>query len=317
MRPLIDLPAVYLRPLGAVRVSGPDRLGYLHNMLSQSLADASAGDVADFLHLDPKGVVLAMGRAVVHAEAVLLATTPDAAPALAETLDRMRFLTDVTVQDVSSELALASVRGPDVAVPGARTEPMTAAPHGDGLVIRDRSGGVDLLGARDWVLDRVEGLDLPEATEDDWETWRISNGLPEWRKDVTPGRRPQELGLLPTHVHLRKGCYPGQESIAKTWNLGRPRRALALVELDRRAEVGAEVQAGDGRGELTSVAPTGDPVAALALLPIDRDSGDVLGDGTLTGSDFTGRVRKLVGADLPQPGAEEGGARPAGLLRRR
>ena len=315
MRPLIDTTAIRLRPLGAIRVTGPDRLSYLHNMLSQSLADAAAGDVADFLHLDPKGVVQALGRAVVHAESVLLTTTPDAVGDLAGTLDRMRFLTDVAVEDVSADLALASVRGPEVVVPGARSEPMTAAPHGDGLVIRDRSGGVDLLGTRSWVLDRVEGLDLPEADEDDWETWRIQRGEPGWRTEVIPGRRPQELGLLPTHVHLRKGCYPGQESIAKTYNLGRPRRALAVIELDGRPEPGAEVRVGDGSGELTSIAPEGEPVAALGLLPVDRDSGAVLGDGTLTVGEVTGRVLRLVGADLPQPGAGEPRAR-AGLLGR-
>lgn len=311
MRPLIDVTAVRLRPAGVVRVAGADRLVYLHNLLSQHLADARPGDVADFLHLDAKGVVQALGRAVVHAEAVLLVTPPEVAGTLATTLDRMRFLMDVAVTDESGALALASVRGPDVAVPGARSEPMTAAPHGDGLVVRGRSGGVDLLGARSWVEERVADLGLPEASAEDWEAWRIGAGEPAWGAEVTPGRRAQELGLLPTHVHLRKGCYPGQESIAKTFNLGRPRRALAVLNLDAPVETGAEVDTAAGAGTVTSAAATPEGSVALALLPVDRATGELPEDATVTAAGTSGRVLRRVGADLPLPGAPE--PRPAAV----
>jgi tRNA-modifying protein YgfZ len=308
---LLDEPAVHRRDVGVVRVTGPDRRSYLHTLLSQSLEDARAGDVADFLHLDAKGGVKAMGRAVVHAEAVLLVTPPGVAGSLAAELEQFKFLLEVEAADVSDAWGLASVRGPAVAVevPGARSEPMTAAPHGAGLVIRDRSGGADLLGARDWVDERVDGLGLPEADARQWEAWRIRQGIPAWGAEVVAGRRPQELGLLPTHVHLRKGCYPGQESIAKTYNLGRPRRALAVVELDAAVPVGASVVIGGGTGELTSVAASPGGTVALAMLPVDRDTGDIRGDGTLTAGDVDGRVLQRVGAGVPQPGAPVGARR--------
>lgn len=300
---LLDQSAVFRRDVGVVRVTGPDRRSYLHSLLSQTIEDLRPGDAADFLYLDAKGGFRAMGRAVVHAEAVLLVTPSEVAADLTAALEQFKFLLDVTATDVSGAWAMASVRGPDAQVPGARSEPMTAAPHGDGLVVRDRSGGADLLGIAGWVAERVEGLGLPEADALDWERWRIAEGVPAWGAEVTDGRRAQELGLLPTHVHLRKGCYPGQETIAKIYNIGRPRRALCVVELDGPVGPGAEMEVDGGAGTVTSSAPTETGSVALALLPVERETGALRGDGAVRVGEVAGRVVHRVGQDLPQPGA--------------
>ncbi|MDP8969007.1 MAG: hypothetical protein M3N52_00550 [Actinomycetota bacterium] len=300
---LVDETAVRLRPAGVVRVTGPDRLSYLHTLLSQHLEGARPGTVADFLYLDAKGNAQAAGRAVVRAEEVLLVTPPDVAADLAAALERFKFLTQVEAADVSQAWALASVRGPGaIEAPGARPEPMTAAPRPPGVVIRDRSGGVDLLGPPGWARERVADLQLPEASEEDWEAWRISACEPGWGSEIAPGRRAQELGLLPTHVHLRKGCYPGQESIAKIYNLGHPRRALGLVQLDGPVAPGDRLQAEGKPAEVTSAARLGDSWVALVMLPLDRD-GRVAGGGTVTGEGVSGRVVRRTGEGLPIPGA--------------
>lgn len=300
---LVDETAVRLRPAGIVQVTGPDRLSYLHTLLSQHLEAARPGTVADFLYLDAKGNAQATGRAVVRAEEVLLVTPPDVAADLAAALERFKFLTQVEAVDASDGWALASVRGPSVVeAPGARPEPMTAAPQPPGVVIRDRSGGVDLLGPPGWVRGRVADLALPEASGDDWEAWRIRAGEPGWSSEIAAGRRAQELGLLPTHVHLRKGCYPGQESIAKIYNLGHPRRALAVVQLDGPVVPGDRLQAGGKTAEVTSAARLGDSWVALALLPLERD-GRVAGGGTVTGEGVSGEVLGRTGEGLPIPGA--------------
>ena len=303
---LLDtITAVARRTTGVVRVEGHDRLTYLHSLLSQHLEEAKPGTVTDFLYLDAKGTALAEGRAVVRAGDVLLVTPPDVAPDLADALSRFTFLLDATAHDETDHWALASVRGPDTdTLPGARSTPMTAAPHGDGMVIRDRSGGVDYLGPPAWVDARISDLELAEATPEDWERWRIRAAQPVWARDIAAGRRTQELGLLPTHVHMTKGCYPGQESIAKTYNLGRPRRALCVVEFDAGVSSGEEVTAGNKTGVITSAAQDGTGTVALALLPLDRD-GDVLGDGIVKAGDATGRVIQRVGTGLPQAGAGE------------
>ncbi len=302
---LLDTPAVYRRRAGVVRVSGHDRLTYLHSLLSQHLEGARPGTVADFLYLDAKGNPQAAGRAVVRAGDVLLVTPAEVAADLAAALAKYTFLLDATAEDLSATWALASVRGPgEVPAPGARTEPMTAAPHGAGLVVRDRSGGVDLLGEKDWVDERVADLDLPEAGAGDWEAWRIVAGEPAWGREIAPGRRAQELGLLPTHVHLRKGCYPGQESIAKIHNLGRPRRALAVLEAGAPVRPGDPVEVVDlpgKRGEVTSAATAGDRWVALALVPLAAD-GSLPGDG-LTAGGVGVLLRGRVAEGVPQPGA--------------
>jgi folate-binding protein YgfZ len=300
---LIDETAVYRRPDGVVRVSGPDRLSYLHVMLSQHLEAARSGTVTDFLYLDAKGNALAVGRAVVHAEHVFLVTPIQVATDLAAALEKFKFLMQTEAVDCSEDWALASIRGSgQVDVPGVRPDAMTAAPRTEGLVIRDRDGGVDLLGPRNWIDEQVAELGLPEATAGDWEVYRIRAGLPSWGTEIVPGRRAQELGLLPTHVHLRKGCYPGQESIAKIYNLGRPRRALAVIEAAGQIAPGAAVEAGGKTGEVTSAAPLGSVWVGLALLPVDRQ-GHIVGGGDLRIGGISARVRKRVAEGLPQPGA--------------
>jgi tRNA-modifying protein YgfZ len=311
---LIDETAVHLRATGVVRVTGPDRRSYLHTLLSQHLEDARPGDVADFLYLDAKGNPRAAGRAVVHAEAVLLVVPAGVAADLAAALEQYKFMLEVQAEDVSADWALASVRGPEpIELVGARSQAMTAAPHGGGLVVRDRSGGVDLLGLREWVEERVAGLGLPLASPEQWDAWRILAGVPEWSNEIASGRRAQELGLLPTHVHLQKGCYPGQESIAKIYNLGRPRRALAVVELDGAPEPDVPLEVGSKTGEVTSLAVIEGRAVALAMLPVDRETGEIIGDGTVRADGVAGRVLRRVGAGLPQPGqptVRAGKARP-------
>ncbi len=306
---LTEQTAALIRPDGVVKVEGQDRIAYLHSLLSQDLDSPGPGTVTEFLYLDAKGDPLSMGTAVLHAEAVYLVVPAEVAADTAERLDRFRFMMQVEVTDLTGTWVIASLRGPGtVEAPGARSQPMTAAPHGPGLVLRDRDGGVDLLGPAGWVQERVEELDLPTADPADWERWRITAGRPAWGSEVTAGRRTQELGMLPTHVHLRKGCYPGQESIAKIHNLGRPRRALAVVRSDGTLQVGDTLGEGRRPGEVTSAAalPDGGTVA-LALLP--------LVDGALpqtvvpTGSAVAGDVQEQrvqvlarVGDGLVQPG---------------
>jgi tRNA-modifying protein YgfZ len=300
---LLDEPAVAVRSDAVVRVSGPDRLAYLHSLLSQDLESARAGTVRDFLYLDAKGNALAAGRAIVRDDDVLLVVPADVAESFVDALRRFTFLLQAQTDDLSSAWLVGSVRGPgQVDVPGAPDTGMDAVFEGGGTVVRDRHGGVDLVGPADWVQQRVASLGLPRAQPQDWEAWRIAAGDPGWGTEIAGGRRAQELGLLPTHVHLRKGCYPGQESIAKIYNLGRPRRVLAVAEFSGPVASGDPVDVGGKAGEITSAAPVGPVTVAMVLVPVDRD-GQVVGDGSLLAGGVRGRVRRLVGAEMAIPGA--------------
>jgi tRNA-modifying protein YgfZ len=300
---LLDQPAVTLRPDGVVRVSGPDRLAYLHSLLSQDLQSAAAGTVGDFLYLDAKGNALAAGRAVVRDDDVLLVVPPDVTASFVEALQRFTFLLQAVTEDLSATWVMGALRGEGLpAVDGAPDEPLRAALLDGGALVRDRSGGIDVIGPANWVHERLAATGLPPAGDDDWEAWRIGAGQPGWATEIVPGRRAQELGLLPTHVHLRKGCYPGQESIAKIYNLGRPRRVLAVVEFSGPVSAGDPVTAGTKTGEITSAAAAGPAWVALALLPVDAQ-GALHGHGEVMVGDVPGRVRRRVGEGVAIPGA--------------
>ena len=106
---------------------------------------------------------------------------------------------------------------------------------------------------------------LTQVGELAWEALRIEAGLPRWAREVDARAIPNELDWLRTGVHLNKGCYPGQETIARTVNLGRPPRRLVQLQLagwqGQLPEVGARVYlpagdnpAGKAVGTITSVA---------------------------------------------------------------
>lgn len=299
MPPLTDSWAWARRDAGVVVVRGPDRLAFLHNLLSQDLDDAPEGTAADFLFLDVKGNARAAGRAIVRAEDVLLVVPERVADDFAGVLASSTFLMQAKIERLAG-WELRSLRGAaDMPLPDfTDIPPMAAIDHGEGVVVRDRSGGLDLVGPQVWLEGILAGTDLPEADPQDWEHWRIRHGEPAWDAEITSGRRPQELGLLPTHVHMRKGCYPGQESVAKTYNLGRPRRALVVVELDAPVTAGDELATEFGNGVVTSAVATPTGAIGLAMVPVGGDGGPPARIERPEGV-----VLRRVGEGVPQPGA--------------
>jgi folate-binding protein YgfZ len=115
--------------------------------------------------------------------------------------------------------------------------------------------------------------------------------VPRAPEEIATGRLPEELGLLPTHVHLDKGCYPGQEAVARMWMLGRPRRHLAVVALPAGTEPGP---VGDSGVEVTRTATVDGSTVGLALVGRGTAAGDRPDDGI--------EVLQLVGEGRPVPG---------------
>jgi tRNA-modifying protein YgfZ len=71
------------------------------------------------------------------------------------------------------------------------------------------------------LVGRLRDAGAVDADDAQARSWRVATGRPAWGSEVAPPHLPEELGLLPTHVHLAKGCYPGQEAVARMWMLGR------------------------------------------------------------------------------------------------
>jgi tRNA-modifying protein YgfZ len=286
-----------------VDVLGDDRTRYLEDVTSQQLVDVPVTHVRGALVLDAHGAPSAMFDVVVLGDRLALLAPDDAvATTLTDVLGMRTFLLDARFEPVDA--VVAAVRGDDadevVRAAGLTVVPGRCRLAGD-LLLVSRPGGIDLIGPEGAVEDATDALvdaGARRGDEDDLEAWRIAAGEPRWAVEVAAPHLPEEVGLLPTHVHLAKGCYPGQEAVARMWMLGRPRRRLARVRvLD--GEVTAGWSAGEGRRAVTvtSVSPAGD--LALAFVPSDAQVGDAVRDDD-GGAGI--EVVALIGDDPTPPG---------------
>ncbi|MDQ7906682.1 folate-binding protein [Phytohabitans sp. ZYX-F-186] len=240
---------------GVVAVPGPERASWLHSITTQHLADLRAGQGTELLVLSPHGHVEHHAQVAEDGTTTWLDTEPGAAGELLTFLDRMRFLTRVEPRDATAELAVLTLVGPRAAevvpdlkepevraVPGpkfsAGSVPATPTtvydvrelPEG-GFARRGRLG-IDLLVPRDSVGDVVERLGVPLAGLWAYEAMRVAARVPRLGLETDHRTIPAEIDLLAPAVHLDKGCYRGQETVARVHNLGRPPRRLVLLHLD-------------------------------------------------------------------------------------
>ncbi len=198
-----------------VRISGPDRLTWLHSLTTQQFEGLAPGAWTQALVLSPQGHVEHAFAGVDDGEAFTAHTEPGAAAALVGFLDRMRFLMRVEVSDVTPEIAVA-------------WRP---------------SGKYDLV-PRDQLTAYADAAG-PAAGLWAFEALRIERGEPRFGIDTDHRTIPNEVGWIGPAVHLDKGCYRGQETVARVHNLGRPPRRLTLLHLDgsenRLPAIGADV----------------------------------------------------------------------------
>ena len=292
-------------PTRRVDVTGSDRLDYLEDVTTQALKGADAGTVTSSLYLDPHGAPLAMFDVAVLAEKVALLTPDEAvATTLVEVLGGRTFLSQATFELTDDVVIVLRGEGAEEVAKHANlsTRPGTVRPAGDAFVIGRDDGALDIVGPAELIED-IHGLltdaGAREGSDEDLEAWRIAAGVPGWGTEVTPPHLPEELGLLPSHVHLAKGCYPGQEAIARMWMLGRPRRRLAVVT-PTAGTIDLGWQAGSGRQQVTvtSMSPVGD--VALAFVPGDAAEGSSFADED--GNSI--EVARVIGADPHPPGAD-------------
>lgn len=217
--------AVDLSHRGVITVSGPDRLGWLHSLTTQHLTDLAPGVGVTTLVLSPQGHLEHALYGVDDGETFWAHTEPGTAAATAQWLDRMRFMMRVEVTDRSAEYGIVWVAG---AAPAPESGPAAGA--------RLSRTGPDSLGGHEVFVPRA---DLPDVLGRHqpaglwaYEARRIAAGVPRIGVDTDHRAIPNELGLLGPAVHLDKGCYRGQETIARIHNLGRPPRRLVRLHLD-------------------------------------------------------------------------------------
>jgi len=224
-----------------LRLGGNDVLRYLHAVCTQHTLDLVPGDAASALLLSPKGKVEFAFRLAVLADGVLLDTDAAAAPALAERLARFVFRYDVTVG--SPQAGAATLLGPGAGAeaalaaaglpvpPAGRAGLAGAGP--DLVVVQRTPAGVDLVGpGAPAAAVRLERAGVDRGPAERWEPVRVALGLPRAGLELTDDVLAEEAGLLGSHVHLDKGCYPGQETVARVHNLGQVQRRLAGLRFE-------------------------------------------------------------------------------------
>lgn len=178
-----------------VRISGVDRLKWLNDLTSQKLDNLAPGVWTQTLVLDAQGRVEHHLTLVDDGEAVLAHVEPGTSAALIDYLDRMRFMLRVEVSLVE-----------DLAVVSTATE--------------------------DFLVPRGDHLDKPLAGLWAYEALRIEDHRPRLGLDTDHKTIPHEVGWIGSALHLSKGCYRGQETVARVHNLGHPPRRLVFLHLD-------------------------------------------------------------------------------------
>jgi folate-binding protein YgfZ len=244
-------------------VPGEDRLEWLHTICSQHVAELRDGDATEALVLSPHGHVEQHWQVTELDGRVWIDTEPGAAAQVLEYLTKMRFLKRVEPADVSADWAVLSVVGPRTPdLLGAAGLPVpehagrAAALDGGGFVRRMAWPGedaADLLvpaADADRVLATLVAAGAAPVGLWAFEALRVEAGRPRLGRETDHRTIPHEVGWIGSAVHLDKGCYRGQETVARVQNLGRPPRRLVLLHLsgesDTLPEPGTPVET-DGR----------------------------------------------------------------------
>ena len=233
------LAAVDLSHRGVVTITGPDRLSWLHSMTSQHLLGLAPRTSRESLVLSPKGHVEHALHLVDDGETAWITVEPGTASALVAWLESMRFMLRVEVADVSAHWAVLGEPIGAESVPG---EPLAWVDPWPGLVGDTVAYGPvegHPAAGRAWrelIVPRV-GLEAAVGDRPLAGTWaaealRVGAWRPRLGFETDHRTIPHEVDWLRTAVHLHKGCYRGQETVARVHNLGRPPRRLVLLHLD-------------------------------------------------------------------------------------
>src|SRR6266700_2351287 len=207
-------------------ITGPDRLNWLNSISTQRLDDLAAGSARQSLILSPHGHVEHHLSLIDDGTQTWLHVEPGEAAPLLEFLESMRFMMAVDAADVSAGYAVLTAMGP--LVKGGVAVDAAAATMDFGF-------GCDLIVERAQVADvvatqRLRGVRLAGMLAH--EALRIAGLRARFGTDTDHRTIPHEMGWIGTAVHLSKGCYRGQETVARVHNLGHPPRRLVMLHLD-------------------------------------------------------------------------------------
>jgi len=268
---------------GLVRATGADRVRFLNGMLTADVAKLATGDAAPALQLDRKGHVLADLWLLADADAILLDVAPGCEAELVAVLEKHVIADDVAFASLSDSVVELALEGPGAAAaaravggatpPAGRFERSDFAGTpllwiGEGSVTAE---GLRVVAPRERAAQLGAALALPALDESLADVLRIAAGIPALGRDVTARNFPQEAGLERA-VSFKKGCYVGQEIVARIASRGAIHRRLVRLRVDAPVAPGASVAIdGSAAGQVTSSAESlATGAIALAYVKIEH-----------------------------------------------
>ncbi|AKG44469.1 MULTISPECIES: YgfZ/GcvT domain-containing protein [Streptomyces] len=200
-------------------VTGPDRLSWLHLLLTQHVSELPAGQATEALILTAQGRIEHALYLVDDGTTTWLHTEPGRGAALLGYLESMKFFYRVETADRTGEFAVVFLPAGSIAETGPE------------WVVRETPYGRDVFVPRA-ALESFAAQAGPAAGVLAYEALRVAGHRPRLGRETDERTIPHELGWLESAVHLAKGCYRGQETVAKVHNLGKPPRRLVFLHLD-------------------------------------------------------------------------------------
>jgi folate-binding protein YgfZ len=235
---------------GKLKVAGPQAAWFLDQILTQRFEGVAPGEAVETAMLTVHGRMTAYAECIFTPDgAILCHFEPELRPSFQDNLQRYVFATQVELADVTDDYGLVLLAGPGheavAAEIGAIVHPTAA------LGVPATYAWVER-GALDDALSTAGGRRVEES---ELEEIRIANGVPRWGQDMDTKTFPQEVGIDARAVHFEKGCYLGQEAMAKIHFRGKVNRKLVRIESADELEPGAELSDAESSkaGIVTSV----------------------------------------------------------------
>jgi folate-binding protein YgfZ len=241
---------------GKLRFSGEQNAWFMHQIMTQAFEDIAPGEARDSAMITAHGRMVGFIETVATDDAILAHFEPALRESLPDAIRRYVFATRVDIEDVSEEMGLVLVAGSgwesivDSEISEAIVHPTASLGAPAAYLWIARDSGAEL-------VSKLEAAGASRAGEEELEALRIAKGVPRWGYEMDEKTFPQEVGVDERAVHYDKGCYVGQEAMAKIHLRGKVNRRLARVEgsaLHRGdelthdgARVGVVTSASDGR----------------------------------------------------------------------
>lgn len=285
--------AFVARPTPALlALIGDDAAEFLQGQVTNDIEQLEAGQGHYAALLTPKGKLRADMRILKTADELLVLTDTERLPIVRHTIDTFRIGYFFKAEDRSDDVALISLIGPKAkeflnaiapAQPGNHENANAPITIGDETLLAITTLlGVDLIGSVSAITAATEALksdDIPKASAAAAEIIRVEHAIPSFGHELDENIIPGEAGLNERAVSFQKGCYVGQETVARMHYKGKPNRSLKGLKADKPLTQGATVTAADGRelGRVGSavVSPTNGPIG-LVVLRREAELGDTV-----------------------------------------